>query len=104
MRGKDYSDSTLTLPQRAKFEAGFRRMADDGIIRSREKFAAEGDQIWAFKIHGHRLACFFTTDGRVLITNGYPKKSQSPPKDAIVLAGRIRDAFLYGHTASKEQR
>lgn len=43
------------------------------------KFRNEGDKIFAFKPQPERFLCFFFTGRKVIITNGFHKKSQKLP-------------------------
>lgn len=90
-RGHEYYDS-MQKPDQAKFRALARRMASRGKIRDETKFRHEGDQIYVFKIHGHRFACFMD-EHLVLITHGYPKQGDDRPPGEFERAQRIRHQY-----------
>jgi hypothetical protein len=56
-----------------------KRMGDFGRIFDKRRFRNEGDQIFAFKPQPHRFLCFFTTGRKIIITNGFIKKSDKLP-------------------------
>ncbi|MCC6220849.1 MAG: type II toxin-antitoxin system RelE/ParE family toxin [Deltaproteobacteria bacterium] len=68
----------LALPdsRKAAFLALARRLGDAGVIRDETKFRNEGDKIFAFKPQPERYLCFFFAGRKVIITNGFEKKSQ----------------------------
>lgn len=70
----------LGLPQKRKILMLFKRIADFGRISDITKFRNEGNQIFAFKPQPDRLLSFFYTGKKIIITNGYLKKSQKLPK------------------------
>lgn len=55
------------------------RMGDFGRIFDKTKFRNEGDQIFVFKPQPERFLCFFTTGRKIIITNGFVKKSNKLP-------------------------
>lgn len=57
----------------------FRRMGESGKIFDITKFRNEGDKIFAFKPQPERYLCFFFTGRKIIITNGFEKKSQKLP-------------------------
>ena len=56
-----------------------KRMGDVGRIFDKSKFRSEGEQIFAFKPQPDRFLCFFTAGKKIIITNGFVKKSQKIP-------------------------
>jgi hypothetical protein len=56
-----------------------KRLGDIGMIRDETKFRNEGDKIFAFKPQPNRFLCFFFAGRKVIITNGFLKKSQKFP-------------------------
>lgn len=92
-RAQEYFES-LDIRLRAKFEPAFTAMAETGKIANPEKFAFEGDGLFCFKIHKHRLACF--NDGRdVVIISGFTKKDDRSKKSAreLEIAKGLRDDY-----------
>jgi phage-related protein len=71
----------LALPdsRKAALFALARRLGETGLIRDETKFRNEGDKIFAFKPQPERFLCFFFTGRKVIITNGFLKKSQKLP-------------------------
>ncbi len=56
-----------------------KRMGDTGKIFDITKFRNEGNKIFAFKPQPDRFLCFFFTGRKIVITNGFTKKSQKLP-------------------------
>jgi phage-related protein len=79
-------------------------MGDVGKIFNRQKFNSEGDGIYAFKPQPDRFLCFFFTGKRIIVTNGFRKKSQKLPtreKEKAQRAyreytGRVKSGDYYG--------
>jgi hypothetical protein len=93
-RAKEYFDK-LDPPDRAKFDALFRRMAATGTIRNTELFRKESENIYCFKRGQHRLACF--REGNVvMLVHGFRKKSDKGIrlKREIQTAERLRTEHL----------
>ncbi|MFI4937411.1 MAG: type II toxin-antitoxin system RelE/ParE family toxin [Candidatus Berkiellales bacterium] len=59
----------------------FRTMADIGEIQNKTKFRNEGDKIYAFKTNQERFLSFFYYDKRIIVVNGFRKKSQKLPQN-----------------------
>jgi len=70
-----------TLPEQKQRKLGhlFRLLGDSGKIYNEEQFRNEEDQIYAFKPTPHRFLCFFFQDAKVIITNGFEKKTNKLP-------------------------
>jgi hypothetical protein len=74
----------LTRDRQKKIVHLFCLLGDVGKIFNKEKFRHEDDQIYAFKTSEDRLLCFFFDRAKVIITNGYEKKStKMPPKEKM---------------------
>jgi phage-related protein len=71
----------LGLPdeRKAALLALAQRLGDSGSIRNDTKFRNEGEKIFAFKPQPERFLCFFFTGRKVIITNGFHKKTQRLP-------------------------
>jgi Phage derived protein Gp49-like (DUF891) len=80
---------------RAKFEALFRRLADSGEIKNKERFVKEIGGIWCFKQHGQRIACLFD-EGDVVLIHGFVKKTTRSKRSRRELetAARLRERYL----------
>jgi hypothetical protein len=77
-QAKDYYEA-LSIDRRVKFMKLARLMAEVGKIFDTSKFRNEGDQIMAFKPQPDRFLCFFVVGKRIVVTNGFEKKSQKLP-------------------------
>lgn len=68
--------------QQDKAMALFEFMANHGRMFNKEKFNNEDDDIYAFKINQDRYLCFFFKGGKIIVTNGFIKKTQKlPPRE-----------------------
>jgi phage-related protein len=76
----------ITREQRRKFLVLVKRMGDSGKILDKTKFRNEGDGIYAFKPQPDRYLSFFTDDKKIIITNGFVKKTDKLPKNEKNLA------------------
>ncbi len=81
----DYFES-LSDTQKRKTLMLFKRMGDFGKISDITKFRNEGDKIFAFKPQPERFLSFFYTGKKIVITNGFRKKSQKLPEKEKNLA------------------
>jgi phage-related protein len=63
-----------------------KRMGDFGKIFDQTKFRNEGHGIYAFKPQPDRYLSFFTEDKKIIITNGFVKKTDKLPKNEKNLA------------------
>ena len=72
----------LSAAQKEKLIYLFYMLSDTGRIKSKEKFRYEGDRIYAFKPAPDRFLCFFNQDSKIIITNGFEKKSDKLPPAA----------------------
>ncbi|HWM54306.1 MAG TPA: type II toxin-antitoxin system RelE/ParE family toxin [Solirubrobacterales bacterium] len=93
-RAREYFDD-LKDPDRAKFEASFRMLAETGHIKSKERFVKEPGGIWCFKQHGMRIACLFDERDVVLI-HGFGKKATKSKRSRRELetAAKLKDHYL----------
>jgi len=82
-----YEYFLTTLPeQKRKFLVLVKRIADVGRIFDITKFRNEGDGIFAFKPHHDRYLSFFVKDKKIIVTNGFTKKTRKMPKSEKTLA------------------
>jgi phage-related protein len=77
-QSKDYYEA-LSIERRVKFMKLARLMGEVGKIFDTTKFRNEGDQIMAFKPQPDRFLCFFVVGKKIVVTNGFEKKSQKLP-------------------------
>ena len=64
----------------------FKRIGDFGKISDITKFRNEGEKIFAFKPQPDRFLSFFYVGKKILVTNGFRKKTQKLPKNEKNLA------------------
>jgi mRNA-degrading endonuclease RelE of RelBE toxin-antitoxin system len=93
-RARQYFER-LQDSDRAKFEALFRALADTGQIRNKERFVKEPGDIWCFKQHAKRIACFFDERDVVLIY-GFGKKTDQSKRTRreLATAAKLRTGYL----------
>lgn len=84
---------SLSTQQQDKLLYLFKRIGDFGKISDITKFRYEGDKIYAFKPQPDRFLCFFHTAKKIIVTNGFSKKTDKLPKNEKVLALRFKDDF-----------
>jgi len=84
----------ISKEQRRKFLALAKRMGDSGKIFDKTKFIYEGDEIYAFKPQPDRFLSFFTVGKKIIVTNGFTKKTDKIPKNEKDLALRLRKDYL----------
>ena len=90
----EYYESLSDI-QKRKTLILFKRMGDTGKIFDKEKFINEGDKIYAFKPQPDRFLSFFYTGHKIIVTNGYRKKSQKLPKQEKIRALDIKNNYFY---------
>ena len=71
---------SMSPTQKRKVLMLFKRIGDFGRISDITKFRNEGDGIYAFKPQPDRLLSFFYVGKKIIVTNGFLKKSQKLPK------------------------
>jgi len=71
-----------------------KRMAEMGKIIDKTKFRNEGDGIYAFKPQPDRYLSFFTDDKKIIITNGFKKKTDKLPKNEKKIALDYRNDYF----------
>ncbi len=84
---------TLSDTQKRKTLMLFKRIGDFGKISDITKFRNEGDKIFAFKPHPDRFLSFFYVGKKIVVTNGFRKKSQNLPKKEKVLALKRMESY-----------
>lgn len=84
----------LSVDRQKKLVKLFITMAEQGRIFNEQKFTHEGDQIYAFKPVPDRFLCFFFTGAKIIITNGYEKKSQKMPHGEKERAFRYKEDYV----------
>jgi phage-related protein len=76
----------LSDVQKRKTLLLFKRLGDFGKIADKTKFRNEGDKIFAFKPQPDSFLSFFYVEKKIVVTNGFLKKSQKLPKKEKDLA------------------
>ena len=71
-----------------------KRIAEFGKISDKTKFRNEGDGIYAFKPQPDRYLSFFTDKKKIIITNGFKKKTDKLPKSEKKTAMDYRKDYL----------
>ena len=87
---------------RRKFLALVKRMGDTGKIFDKTKFNHEGDGIYAFKPQPDRYLSFFTDGQKIIVTNGFTKKTDKLPKNEKDLALKYRLDYIERKTEGKK--
>jgi phage-related protein len=68
-------------------------IGETGLIKNKKKFRSEGDKIYAFKPQPHRFLCFFCEGQKIIVTNGFHKKTEKLPKKEKELALRMKSDY-----------
>ena len=84
-----------------KFLILVKKMGDFGKIYDIKKFRNEGDGIYAFKPKPDRYLSFFTDGRKIIVTNGFKKKTDKLPKNEKELAMKYRQDYLERKTGGK---
>ena len=85
---------TISDVQKRNFWVLVKRIADFGKIFDITKFRSEGDNIYAFKPQPDRYLAFFIVSEKIIITNGFCKKTDKLPDSEKELALRYRNNYL----------
>jgi phage-related protein len=84
-----------------KFFVLSKKMGDFGKIYDIRKFRNEGDGIYAFKPQPDRYLSFFTDNKKIIVTNGFRKKTEKLPKNEKELAMKYRQNYLERKSGGK---
>jgi phage-related protein len=79
-----------------------KKMGDFGKIYDITKFRNEGDGIYAFKPQPDRYLSFFTDGKKIIVTNGFKKKTEKLPENEKKLAIKCRRDYLERKTGGKK--
>jgi phage-related protein len=88
----EYFLSTTQI-QKRKFLMLVKRMGDFGKIFDKTKFRYEGDNIYVFKPQPDRYLSFFTMTKKIIVTNGFCKKTDKLPDNEKYLAIKYMDDY-----------
>lgn len=72
----------------------FKRMGDFGFIMDKTKFRNEGEKIFAFKPQPNRFLSFFFEGSKIVVTNGFRKKSKKIPRNEKTKARECRADYI----------
>jgi phage-related protein len=86
-----------------KFLLLVKKMAEVGKIYDITKFRNEGDGIYAFKPQPDRYLSFFTHGKKIIVTNGFTKKTDKIPENEKTLALRLRNEYLTRNSGGKKK-
>jgi phage-related protein len=86
--------SSLNKIRRIQLLKLIKYMGDIGQIRNKTKFRNEGNKIYAFKPQPGRFLCFFTKGKKIIITNGFTKKTDKLPSREKSKAERYMKDYL----------
>jgi len=76
----DYFEKS-TEKMQDKFLILVKKIGETGKILDKTKFRYEGDGIYAFKPQPDRYLSFFTDGKKIIVTNGFVKKTDKLPKN-----------------------
>jgi len=85
---------SLSDLQKRKLLVLFKRIGDYGKIHDSTKFNYEGDKIFAFKPQPDRFLSFFVKEKKIILTNGFHKKTTKLPKNEKNRAIKIREDYF----------
>lgn len=86
--------TSLSASQKRKLFMLFKRMGDVGKILDKTKFRNEHDGIYAFKPQPDRFLSFFTSDKKIIVTEGFLKKGDKLPKNIKSRTVKLRGNYL----------
>jgi phage-related protein len=88
----EYLES-LDDEEQAKLFELMKLMGNTGVIKNKTKFRNEGDKVYAFKPQPHRFLCFFFEGQKIIVTNGFHKKTDKLPKNEKERALKIKSDY-----------
>jgi len=93
---KEYLKTLQEQKALVKLAAFVKLIADVGILYDEQKFRIvdHKEKIYEFKPAGHRFFNFFYTGGKIIITNGYAKKSQKVDKRELNRAIQYKKEYI----------
>jgi len=84
----------MSNSQKRKLLMLFKRMGDFGKISDKTKFRNENDGIYAFKPQPDRFLSFFTSNKKIIITEGFLKKGDKLPRNRKDRSLRIKNEYF----------
>jgi phage-related protein len=91
----------ISQGQKRKFLVLVKKMGDFGKIYDKTKFIYEGDKIFAFKPQPDRYLSFFTSGKKIIVTNGFWKKTQKIPPNEKALAIKYMNEYNARNSGAK---
>lgn len=88
----DYLESLKIEDQVRLFEL-MKLIGNVGLIKNKTKFRNEGDKIYAFKPQPYRFLCFFFEGQKIIVTNGFHKKTDKLPKNEKERALKLKNDY-----------
>jgi phage-related protein len=88
----DFLESLKEEEQAKLFEL-IKLIGNTGIIKNKTKFRNEGDKIYAFKPHPYRFLCFFFARQKIIMTNGFHKKTDKLPSNEKERAMKLKHDY-----------
>jgi len=85
---------TTSQSQKRKFLVLVKRIAEFGKIMDITKFRNEGDEIYAFKPKPDRYLCFFIKGKKIIITNGFCKRTDKLPKNEKDKSMKAKEVYI----------
>jgi hypothetical protein len=82
----------VTSYDRIKLFELMKLIGNAGIIK-KTKFRNEGNKIYAFKPQPHRFLCFFFNGKKIIVTNGFHKKTGKLPKNEKDRALKLKNDY-----------
>ena len=94
---KEYLESLNVQNVIVKLAAFVKLIADEGVLFNQQKFRIvdNKEKIYEFKPAGYRFFNFFYAGGKIIITNGYAKKSQKVDKEELKRAIRLKQNYIH---------
>ncbi|MFH1856256.1 MAG: type II toxin-antitoxin system RelE/ParE family toxin [Candidatus Omnitrophota bacterium] len=95
MPAKELLESINQQKVIVKLAAFVKLIADEGTLYDEQKFRIvdRNEKIYEFKPGGYRFFNFFFTGRKIIITNGYAKKSQKLDKKALKKAMNFKKDY-----------
>ncbi len=96
MPAKEFLDDIPNPKVKGKLMAYAKMIADKGILYDENKYrmVERKERIYEFKIMAYRFFNIFSVGGRLIITNGYMKKSRKANRRELECAARIKKDYL----------
>jgi hypothetical protein len=90
--GRDFFGQ-LGERERHSAQALFDQIAEREQIFNTEKFRRLRGGIWELKPQGCRFTCFFDTENRLVVVDGFKKQRRKAPEEEIKRAEEVANAY-----------